>query len=57
MRVTLTKRRCPQCGTPITPEEIDRQAAERARNAAFDLGFLVGVILLFILIFTFFASR
>ena len=24
-RVTLTKRRCSQCGTPITPAEIDRQ--------------------------------
>lgn len=27
MRVTQTKRKCPQCGHPVTPEEIDRQAA------------------------------
>jgi hypothetical protein len=25
MRVTQTKRRCPHCATPITPQEIDRQ--------------------------------
>jgi len=31
MRVTLTKRRCPQCGKDITPEEIDRQEEERRR--------------------------
>ncbi len=27
MRVTQTKRKCPHCGHPITPEEIDRQGA------------------------------
>lgn len=27
MRVTQTKRKCPHCGTPITPEEIDSQKA------------------------------
>jgi hypothetical protein len=32
MRVTLTKRKCPQCGTPITPREIDRQADEKKRR-------------------------
>jgi hypothetical protein len=32
MRVTLTKRRCPHCGYPITPEEIDRQAADNERR-------------------------
>jgi uncharacterized Zn finger protein len=25
MRVTQTKRKCPECGTLVTPEEIDRQ--------------------------------
>jgi DNA-directed RNA polymerase subunit M/transcription elongation factor TFIIS len=35
MRVTQTKRKCPQCGTPITPQEIDRQTRERnKRNEA-----------------------
>lgn len=29
MRTTLTKRRCPHCGLPITPDEIDRQARVR----------------------------
>jgi putative FmdB family regulatory protein len=29
MRVTQTKRKCPHCGEPITPEEIDRQAAKQ----------------------------
>jgi DNA-directed RNA polymerase subunit RPC12/RpoP len=32
MRVTQTKRRCPRCGTPITPEEIDQQEEERRRR-------------------------
>ena len=27
MRVTQTKRKCPHCGHPVTPEEIDRQGA------------------------------
>jgi DNA-directed RNA polymerase subunit RPC12/RpoP len=31
-RVTLTRRRCSHCGTPITPQEIDRQAAEKRRR-------------------------
>jgi preprotein translocase subunit Sss1 len=25
MRVTMTQRKCPHCGFPVTPEEIDRQ--------------------------------
>jgi len=29
MRVTQTRRKCPHCGKPITPQEIDRQAAEK----------------------------
>jgi phage terminase large subunit GpA-like protein len=29
MRVTLTTRRCPQCGATITAQEIDRQDAAR----------------------------
>jgi hypothetical protein len=34
-RVTLTKRSCPQCGKPITPEEIDRQQQmKRLRTGA-----------------------
>src|SRR5438270_13910527 len=33
MRVTLTKRRCSYCGTPIVPQEIDRQAEERRQQA------------------------
>jgi 16S rRNA G966 N2-methylase RsmD len=31
MRVTQTKRKCPQCGTAITTNEIDRQTVERAK--------------------------
>jgi transcription initiation factor TFIIIB Brf1 subunit/transcription initiation factor TFIIB len=34
MRVTLTARRCPQCGAPITPKEIDRQEEERQKQEA-----------------------
>jgi hypothetical protein len=32
MRVTQTKRRRPQCGTRITPEEIDRQEAKKGEE-------------------------
>jgi hypothetical protein len=32
MRVTQTKRKCPHCGTPITPEEIDRQGEARSEE-------------------------
>ena len=32
MRVTQTKRKCPHCGSPITPEEIDRQQAEMQKR-------------------------
>lgn len=28
MRVTQTRRRCPECGHPVTPQEIDRQRVE-----------------------------
>ena len=30
MRVTQTKRRCPHCGTPVTPAVIDQQQREHA---------------------------
>jgi predicted RNA-binding Zn-ribbon protein involved in translation (DUF1610 family) len=33
MRITQTKRRCPQCATLVTPEEIDRQEMERQRQS------------------------
>ena len=33
-RVTMRRRRCPECGYPITPGEIDRQRDEQARAAA-----------------------
>jgi hypothetical protein len=34
MRVTQTKRKCPHCGHPITPEDIDLQEAERIAEEA-----------------------
>jgi hypothetical protein len=55
MRVTQRKRRCPQCGTPITPEEIDRQGAERNNLAA--LGYLGGLGLIGILLVCAFIYR
>src|SRR5262245_10857736 len=33
-RVTVTVRTCPQCGAPITPDEIDRQEDERQKQEA-----------------------
>jgi len=51
MRVTQTKRRCPQWGTPIVPSEIDRQQAE-----SFLVG-LVGFVSLVVGGFLFFATN
>ena len=66
MRVTQTKRRCPQCGTPITPEEIDRQAvaaqqrleaevrrilAKRRREKAFGCLGCLGLIIVVLVVF------
>jgi hypothetical protein len=50
-RVTQTKRRCPHCGTPITPEEIDRQAKANAIGCV--IGCLIGgpiIIFMFVLL-------
>lgn len=32
MRVTQTKRKCPHCGLPITPQDIDRYTAEKKKS-------------------------
>lgn len=31
-RAVIEKRKCPACNTPISPEEVDRQDAELARQ-------------------------
>ena len=41
MRVTQTKRKCPQCGTLITPEEIDRQRMRKMMGCLGCLGLIV----------------
>jgi predicted RNA-binding Zn-ribbon protein involved in translation (DUF1610 family) len=48
MRVTITRRRCPECGTPITPHEIDIQ---RERQKLIEMlgkgcGCLVAIVML-----------
>jgi hypothetical protein len=48
MRVTQGARKCSYCGTPITTEEIDRQAWQRARGCLF---LLAAVIILPLIVF------
>ena len=49
MRVTQTKRKCPHCATPVTPQEIDRQTAEKQRSIELG-GTLIMLFLLLIVL-------
>ena len=49
MRVTQTKRKCLHCATLVTPQEIDRQTAEKTRSVQMG-GLLVMIFILFILV-------
>jgi phage terminase large subunit GpA-like protein len=49
MRVTQTKRKCPHCATLVTPQEIDRQTAEKTRSVQMG-GLLVMIFILFVLV-------
>jgi hypothetical protein len=54
MRVTQTKRKCPHCGTLVTPQDIDRYTAEKKRQVA-EVGGIVVWAILFIMLFLWFA--
>jgi predicted RNA-binding Zn-ribbon protein involved in translation (DUF1610 family) len=50
MRVTQTKRKCPHCGHAITPEEIDRQEAERNKPMGCITGLIIIVIATYLIV-------